>query len=110
MSWKDLGALRHVLSVEEVVMTADGQGGYHKTWQPLDGGTTIYAGIYDVSSNSGMIAGAYQTRMMHRIVCLYRSDIAVGMRLSGNGRQYMVEAVLDVDNRKEYLEILTRSQ
>ena len=105
-----LGAMRHRLTLYEEVLIADGHGGYQKTWQPLADNGDVYAAIYDSAAERGVEAGQLKTVSRHRIVIAYRQDIVAGMKMTGNSKTYLIEAALDVDNKKEYLEIQARSE
>lgn len=109
MSASIMGDMRHVLSVEQQVLTADGQGGFHTVWQAIAGNATVYAAIYDLAARKTPQGGALATEISHKIVIHHRSDVQTGMRLVGNGRTYLIDSVLDVTNRKEYLEIQAHS-
>ncbi len=58
----------------------------------------------------GVEAAMLKTVVRHKIHMLYRADVDIGMRLIGEDKIYTIEAVLDVANRKEYLEIQARSE
>lgn len=105
-----MGALRHRLLIEQQVQTPDGHGGYLTTWQPLEENDRIFAAIYDLGARALREAGALANQTTHRIVTRYRQDVRQGMRLIGNGRVYVIDAVLDAENRKEYLEIAAHSE
>lgn len=105
-----LGALRHVLKLQNCVLTPDGNGGYTRAFQPADECPNVYAAISDVSAARADDAGAMKTVMRHKITIAYRADVKPEMRLLGEDKTYTIEAVLDVGRRKEYLEIQARSE
>lgn len=110
MKTGSLGALRHVLKLQNFALTADGHGGFQRLWQPLGECADVYAAIHDMSAARGVEAGALKTVMRHKIVMRYRADVKAEMRLLSDDKIYTIEAVLDVANRKEYLEIQARSE
>ena len=105
-----LGALRHVLKLQDFAMMPDGSGGLEQIWQPLDECPEVYAAIHDIGAVRGVEAAMLKTIVRHKIHMLYRADVEIGMRLIGEDKIYTIEAVLDVANRKEYLEIQARSE
>lgn len=63
-----------------------------------------------MAASRGTEAGELKTALRHRIIIAYRSDVRPDMRLFGDNTTYTTEAVLDVANRKEYLELQVRSE
>ncbi len=63
-----------------------------------------------MAASRGTEAGELKTVLRHRIIIAYRPDVRPDMRLSGDNRTCTIEAVLDVANRKEYLELQARSE
>ncbi len=110
MSKKPRGALRHVLKLQGFTLVTDGKGGTTVMWQEPEECPVVYAAIDDIAVTRGVEAGALKTRTRHKITIAYRTDVREDMRLLGDNAVYIVESVLDVGHRKEYLEIQVRSE
>lgn len=105
-----IGQMRHRLTVQKRVRTADGAGGYSEIWQDLAENPHVYAAITTLSAGEALRGRKTDSLATHRIVLHYRADITADMRLTGGGAVYDITAVLDRGMRKEYLEVLATSE
>lgn len=105
MAFPLIGELRHRITFQIPVVQDDGYGGEEKIWQDV---FTVWASIKPVSGREYYEAMAIQNEITHRIKVRYRSDITTDMRIAHGDRIYEIEAVIDIDSRHKYLEILCR--
>lgn len=104
-----IGNMRHLLTIEHRVRVADDSGGFSESWQSLPQDAQVWAAIETLSGRQILRAGQLQPAATHRLHLHYRQGLSPGMRLTGEGVCYDITAVLDRDNRKQYLEVMATS-
>lgn len=100
-----LGHLKHILSLEEPVMTPDGGGGFELVWHPV---AELHADIAELAGSESLQARQLSRGLPCRITVTYRENVTTAMRLSGGGRVYEIVSCRDPDGAKAYLEIMAR--
>ncbi len=100
--------LRHRLTLQQEVQTADGAGGYIRSWQNI---TDLWAEISQVSGRSiygseKLQYGKIQSGITHKITIRYRSGISTAMRLLFENRAFNIRAVTNIRENDEILELL----
>lgn len=98
-----IGELRHRLTLEMPVNTADDIGGFRQTWLSV---AEVWAAIDTRSANEQFEAQRRESSFTHRITIRWRPDVNGAMRLSGDGKAYRILAVHDADHRRRYLTCL----
>lgn len=98
-----IGKLRRRVTLQELVKTDDGYGGTIETWQDI---TTIWAAIEPLRGNERYTAQQVQSELSHKVTIRYRTGIKPQMRLLYKDRIFEIEAVLDVEERHQWLELL----
>lgn len=94
--------LRHRLSLQQEVQTADGAGGYIRTWQTL---ADLWAEFQAVTGKEILIAGKLQSEVSHKITIRYRTGVTAGMRLVYDSRIFDIKAVVNKQENDEVLEL-----
>jgi len=96
----DPGRLRSELSLQQGSIQLDDLGGQVESWAEI---ATVFAMVEPISARS--LSGADQTQqaVSHRITMRWRPDVAIGMRLAGQGRVFGILTVHDPDETGRYL-------
>ena len=99
--------MRHRITIQEQVLTADGAGGNTASWTNY---AVVWAYIADMSSLSGMnlrseknFAGQLQERTPYKITIRYLSGVMASMRVLYDGRIYNIRSINNVDEGNEVL-------
>lgn len=98
-----IGALRHRVTLEEPVTSADGAGGRSVTWSAV---ATLWAAIEPVGAAEVTVAD----RLDGRVTLRDRADIVGGMRLTMDGRIFRVLVAHDPDEAGRWTEILAEEE
>lgn len=100
------GKLRHRITFQRVTLTSDGQGGQEETWADY---TTIWADVETqenvTQSKEATVANEKVTTIAYKVKVRYRTDLVPSMRIKWGNRLMYIRNVLDLDNRKRYLQI-----
>jgi SPP1 family predicted phage head-tail adaptor len=94
------GDLRHRLTIESPQRLSDGAGGATVTWTQL---ASVWAHIKPVSARELRSAEQRAEKVTHEIVLRYRTDINSTMRLTGEGRTFNIEAIINEAERDRWL-------
>lgn len=97
------GKLRHRVTIQELVRTDDGYGGITETWQDV---ATVWAAVEPLRGNERYRAQQVQAELTHKVAMRYRVGVKPQMRLLYAGRVLEIEAVIDVEERHRWLELL----
>lgn len=104
--------LRHRLTLQQEVQTADGAGGYTRSWSAV---ADVWAEIQSVSgtASSGsrggkeiLYAGQLQSQVTHKILLRYRDGVTPGMRLVFENRAFNIVYLADAGEDWDTLELL----
>jgi SPP1 family predicted phage head-tail adaptor len=96
--------LRHKLTLQQEIRTADDMGGYVRSWKNI---ADLWAEIIPVGGMEQFFANQLQASVTHRILLRYRPDITANNRLLFEKRAFNIHAVLNTQERNEMLELLT---
>ena len=97
------GMLRTPVAIQAIVKTPDGAGGFAHTWVTLD---TVRAHVKPLSGSEAVRGMQIEDKVSHRIFMRYRADVKAKDRLLIEGEPYNIRAVLDLEMRKRWMEIL----
>lgn len=109
---KTVSRLRHRLTLQQETQTADGAGGYTRTWSDV---ADVWAEIISVSgtASSGsrggkeiLFAGQLQSQVTHKILLRYRDGVTAGMRLVFENRAFNIITLADTGENRDTLELL----
>jgi len=102
-----IGELKKRITVQEVVETPDGGGGFTDAWQSISTNPDLYASITPLSSGESLKFHQLENSATHKIIIRYRDDLTTSMRILNGTTVYDINAIADIKGRNEYLEILT---
>jgi SPP1 family predicted phage head-tail adaptor len=100
--------LRHRLTLQQEARTADGAGGYVRSWNNIG---ELWAEISSLSNRSvfgyeKLVADQIQSVITHKIIIRYRNNIITDMRLLYESRIFNIRAIKNVNENNEILELL----
>ncbi len=100
--------LRHRLTLQQEVKTADGAGGYSRSWTNI---ADLWAEISPISNRviygeEKLYAGHIEARISHKITIRYRSGLSTAMRLLFESRVFNIRAISFVNEDKDLVELL----
>jgi SPP1 family predicted phage head-tail adaptor len=100
--------LRHRITIENLVETPDGAGGFVSSWTSV---ATVWAELLPITANV-LAAGSevlndmqIENKQGFRITLRFMSGITAKMRITHNGRVFNIRRVVNVNERNEALEI-----
>ena len=77
--------------------------GYADSWADT---ATVWARIEPLSGRERLAAQRIEDTVTHRVTIRYRSGVSARQRIAFGVRVFNIRAVLDVDERNEWLELL----
>ncbi len=101
-----IGELRHRLTIQAERTTSDGGGGLSDPWADPVAIATVWGKVEPLSGGERLHAAQIQDRLSHRIVIRHRAGITAAMRVVFGARIFNIRAVIDVDERGRFLELL----
>ena len=101
-----IGAMRHLLTLQEEVLTPASGGGFTRAWQNLTNTPAVYAEIVSAGGGTDTAIGRDIASGTYRLRIYHRRDVTAGMRLLGSDKTYDIRHVADPDGTERYL-ILT---
>lgn len=102
------GQLRSVVEFQQANKTPNGRGGSTVTWAAVPGAPTR-AKVKHVSGSERYRAGRLEAATQARIYVRYSPLINASQRVLLDGEALQIRAVLDIENRKRWLEIYAES-
>jgi len=96
------GMLRNQMEVQRVTNSADGMGGYTKSWAKVQ---DAWFHLKPLSGGERMQAMRIESTISHRAHCRASVDVETRDRLSYDGRVFNVKAVLDLEERGKWYEL-----
>lgn len=99
------GRLRHRVTIQQPVETRNAFGEAIKTWSTV---ATIYASVEPLSGREMFDAEQVQSEISHRVRLRYRSGLTTRMRLLYGSRVLHIQAVIDVKERHQELQLMCR--
>ena len=95
-----IGALRHRVTIEEPVRTADDAGGAEITWQPV---ATVWAEIQPKTGREVFESDQLGGRVTHDVRMRFRKGVTPKMRIFHNARVFDIRFAANVGERGEWL-------
>lgn len=102
-SRRQAGALRHRLILEAPDTTPDGGGGEDVVWRET---AALWGAIRPVRGREKLAAGQYASTLSHEIVMRFHGEVQPNKRFRLGARIFHILAVLDDDERHEWLKVL----
>ena len=97
------GQLRHRVTIQQLTRVEDEGGGYAEVWADV---ATVWAAIKPMRGNERYEAQQVQSTLTHKVTIRYRAGIKPQMRLLYGNRVFNIEAVIDIEERHRWLELL----
>ena len=91
------------VDIEKSVQIADGGGGFTESWQIF---ATVWASIEPLRGREDYDNSRIHGRTNYRIVIRYMPGIETKMRVNLKGRVFNINAVMNIDEANEMLELL----
>jgi len=102
-----IGDMRHRITFQQEVKTADGHKGFTVAWQDV---VIVWASVEPLSGREYFYSHQIKAEVTHRVKTRYRTGITVKMRIKHRDRVLTIESILDKRERREELEILCREE
>ena len=97
-----IGDFRHRVIFQKEVKVPDGYKGHAVTWQDV---ITVWASVDPLSGREYFYAHQIKNAISHRIRIRYRTDVNEAMRIRHGDRYFSIESMIDMGERREFLEI-----
>ena len=101
-----IGKLRHRLTIQQSRRIGDGGGGSEGSWDDPIKVATVWGSVKPLSGNERLRAMQLEARVSHRITIRYRTGITTAMRVLFGTRLFNIRAVLNLDERNRWLDIM----
>ena len=102
-----IGDLRHRITFQKPVKVPDGYKGHAVTWQDV---ITVWASMDPLSGREYFYAHQIKAEVTHRIRIRYNEKVTTEMRIKHKDRYLMIEAIVDLKERREIQEILAKEE
>ncbi len=102
-----IGDLRHRLTLQAPLETADGGGGVTRNWGLV---AELWGAVRPVSGSETVEADGLKGRVSHEIWLRYHTGVAPEMRFALGARVFEIRAVLDVGERHRFLRCLAEER
>jgi len=96
------GDLNRRVEIQAQTKVSDGMGSFTTTWTTLD---TVWAAIWDATSNERNQASATTLIISHRVRIRYRNVFKSSWRLKFNNRYFAIVSVVNPGEKNEYLDL-----
>jgi SPP1 family predicted phage head-tail adaptor len=97
-----IGELRQKVVLQKPIDTTDAGGGVSVVWQDVE---TIRAKVVPLRGREMTYAMGLANPITHRFLIRYRSDVLGKWRVVYDGREFSIQAAVDPDERKRFLEL-----
>lgn len=102
-----IGDMRHRITFQKSEKTPDGYKGHTVKWQDV---ITVWASVEPLTGREYFYSHQIKAEVTHRVKTRYREDITVKMRIKHRNRVLEIESIIDLQERREFLEILCREE
>lgn len=99
------GRMRKRVTIQRLERTDDGYGGIVETWVDV---ATVWAAVEPLTGRERYEAQQVQSDLSHKVTMRYRPGIMPQMRLVLKDRPLDIVAVINVEERNRWLELLCR--
>lgn len=103
MTCSMVGALRHRVTIERPLRTAEDGGTASIAWSSVG---TVFARIEAVGGREIEVADGVTGRITHKVLIRWREDVLPEMRIVAGTRILDIRAALDSDGRRRWLRCL----
>jgi SPP1 family predicted phage head-tail adaptor len=102
-----IGEFRHRLQLEVADETQDGAGGVMRTFAPLG---QVWARIEPVAFDDRVLSDKRLGVLTHRITLRRREGLTLSHRFVLGARIFVIRALRDPDERRQFIECLVEEQ
>jgi len=95
--------LRHTITIEKLVRTEDGMGGFLEEWTPLLEG--VSAALWPKKGTEQVEQGQKMATLTHQIRIRYRDGVDETCRVKFKGREFEVISALNWEERNVFLDL-----
>lgn len=106
MTTRQRPLLRHKVQLQAKTVTQSGTGQPVESWGTVD---TVWAAVEPVSGREFFAAAAVWAETTFKVTVRYRPDITPLNRIIHDGKLLDIQAVLNVEGKGRYLEIVCRA-
>ena len=99
------GELRQRITFQQPVKAEDGYGGHVVTWANL---VSVWARVEPISGREYFEAHKIQAEVTHRVKVRWLVTVNKSMRILYGERVLEIESIIDIDERRKFLEIFCR--
>jgi SPP1 family predicted phage head-tail adaptor len=98
-----IGELRQRVTLQQPNDVPDGAGGFTRSWSDL---ASVWARIEPLSGAERLRAVQLESAVSHRVTLRYREGVSASLRLKFGARVFNIRAVINLEERKDYLDLL----
>jgi len=102
-----IGDFRHRITFQKQVKTADDYKGHTIIWQDV---VIVWAQVDPLSGREYFYAHQIKNAVSHRVRIRYRTDVSEEMRIKHGDRYFSIESMIDMKERREFLEIVCQEE
>ncbi|MGE0022766.1 MAG: phage head closure protein [Hyphomicrobium sp.] len=102
-----IGDLRHRLSLEAPLASADGGGGVTRTWALV---AEVWGAVRPASGAESVRADGVGGHVSHEIWIRHRAGVLPEMRFTLGARKFEIRAVIDAGERHRFLRCLAEER
>lgn len=95
--------LRQRVTLQEETQTADGVGGYTRSWNDV---AELWVEISPLNGKEKLFAMQRQSTVTHRVVLRFRDGIKASQRLMFDNRALYIQSISGLGKSAEFLELL----
>jgi SPP1 family predicted phage head-tail adaptor len=100
-----IGRLRHRITIQQPSTAQNTYGEPGTTWSDL---ATVWGSIEPLRGREYFAAQEIQAEVTTRIVIRHRADVSPTMRVNYGSDTYLIESVINPDNRDRELQLMCR--
>ena len=93
---------RHRITFQEAQKTPDGSKGFTVEWTFV---AEVWASVEPVSGRERFFSQQIKAEVTHKVKIRYKSGITEAMRILHRERVFLIESIIDINERQEFIEI-----
>lgn len=102
------GSLRHKVTLQKPVETQNAYGEPEQRWQTVS--SNIWASISPLRGREYLTAQQMTSEIDAKICLRHRTDVTAKMKIVKGTDEYLIEAIINPDERNRELELMCRRQ
>jgi len=106
---RDVGKMRHRLTIYAITQVDDGNGGFTRSDPSvLTEIATVWGDIQPISAREQQWGMKYQDVVTHRANIRFDARFLPGQQLRHDGKPFYIVTIVDTDQRKEFMTLMCR--